>query len=103
MPIQPYKKVRTETDIIRLVQDAVELPLKDISNRAILDGQILSDIFLSTGVDNFVEHKLQRKLTGWIIIGKSANADVWEIESLRPQQSLVLQTSANVTVKLWVF
>lgn len=105
MSIQPYKKVRTDTDIVRQVQDAIEIPLKDISSRAILDGQILSGVELSSGVDNIIDHKLQRKLVGWIIMRQSANANIWDLQNLntRPQQSLVLQTSANVTVSIWVF
>jgi len=105
MSIQPYKKVRTDTDIVRQVQDAVEIPLKDISSRAILDGQILSDIALSVGVDNIIDHKLQRKLVGWIITRQSANANIWDLQDInkRPSQSLILNTSANVIVTLWVF
>lgn len=105
MPIQPYKKVRTEDTVVRQIQDAVEIPLKDISSRPILDGQILTDIELTSGVDNIVDHKLQRVLTGWIVISKSAQSDVWDLQAAnsRPQQFLVLRCSANVTVKIWVF
>jgi len=105
MSIQPYKKVRTDDNIVRQIQDAVEIPLKDISSRSILDGQVLSNIELVTGADNIIDHKLQRKLVGWIVVRQSANANIWDIQDLntRPQTSLVLQTSANVTVSLWVF
>lgn len=103
MPIQPYKKVRTEDQLLRQVQDAVELPLKDISNRRILDGQILSDIELTTAVDNTVLHKLQRNITGWIIIRQDTNTTVWEMPNTRPQDSLILRCGANCKISLWVF
>ncbi len=103
MAIKPFNKVGTSDPVLRKMQDAVETPLREISAKAILDGQILKDLFLVSGSENLVSHKLGRKLTGWVIIQQDTNANIWATSEKLDQYYLVLNTSANCNLSLWVF
>lgn len=71
------------------------------TRKKILNGELISDLFLATGTTNNVEHLLGRAPDGWVIAGKDANADIWELS--RDRNFLVLQVDNDVTVSLWVF
>ena len=102
MPILPFNKVRTEDDNLRRVQDNIEAPLKDISSKTILDGQLLTGIKLTASLPNQVAHKLGRKPVGWIVSGLTENATIWEVK--KPSSLfLYLEPSADCTLSLWVF
>jgi hypothetical protein len=85
-------------------QDSVEEVLKDISKAPFLDGVLIPDIALVTGV-NVIQHKLGRKLRGWYITRQRASATIWDGQdtNLLPDRTLVLETSADVTVDIWAF
>lgn len=85
------------------VQDNVNSAFIPLQSAQIINGQVLKGILLTTGQDNPVSHKLGRELVGYIVIKKNANADVWDSTSATPTLTVVLQTSANCTVDLYVF
>lgn len=66
---------------------------------------ILKSVSLITGQANTINHLLGKVLTGWIIIRSRAQATVWDTQDTNqlPDKTLVLRTSANVTVDLMVF
>ena len=102
MPILPFNKVRTEDDNLRRIQDNIETPLKDISSKTILDGQLLTGVKLVTSFQNQIAHKLGRKPLGWIVAGLDENATIWEVKK-SSSLFLYLEASANCTISLWVF
>lgn len=59
---------------------------------------------IGTG-DSAVNHGLGRKLVGWIVVGKNANATVWESETAnpRPSDQIILKATAEVKVTLYFF
>jgi hypothetical protein len=74
-----------------------------VLSNLLVQGRIINES-LAAG-DNTINHGLGRKLIGWIVVGKSATADIYDKQSTNPspQLSLVLSTPAPVTVSLWVF
>jgi len=69
-----------------------------------LQGNILKSVVLASG-DNTINHKLGRKLQGWIIVRQRASASMYDKQdsNARPELTLVLNASAAVTVDIYVF
>lgn len=97
-----FKKAYTTDKDLNSVQENVEEVVAPLLKNPLLDGQILSNISLTTG-SNSVSHKLGRKLQGWLIVDKDANSNIYRETSPTPTLTLVLNSSANVTVSLYVF
>lgn len=78
--------------------------LDPVLSSLLLQGQLLQNVSLVAG-DNILNTGLGRKLLGWIVVGKSATADIYDKQATNPnpQQTLILSTPAPVTVSLWVF
>lgn len=98
------KIVSQESDTQRL-QDNIELFLKQIKNISILDGVLLEDVSVPTGSDVVIPHKLNRKLVGYIVVRNSAEATIWDKQSdnTLPGKTLILKSSADTTISMWVF
>lgn len=105
MALTSFRKVRTANTELDQLQSNSEAVFKDIVRRLVLDGQLLKDISLTTGQTNSVDHKLQRKLVGYFLVGNSANSVVYDSQASNqtPDLTLNLLCSANTTVSLWVF
>ncbi len=105
MAITPFKKIRTQSPAIEYFQSSTNAVFADIVNREILDGILLRDIPLLTGQTNLVNHKLQRKAVGYIVVRNNANSVVYDSQDTNdhPNLSLALLCSADTTVSLWVF
>ena len=87
----------------RDVQNALEglyVPLQAILKIPLLDGVLKSDVEVTTSQAT-LRHGLGRRPLGWILVTKDANANVWEVS--RNDTELVLDSSATVTVDVWVF
>lgn len=67
-------------------------------------GIILNSVKLSSG-STTINHRLSRKLQGWLIIGIDGAADVFDAQANNQMsdKTLVLVSSAAVTVTLYVF
>ena len=94
----------TNSDTDRLYQNVSQFA-NQFTTRPFLDGLLLKDLTLTAGSNNPVNHKLGRKLQGWVIVNKTAETDVWAPTSLqtRPDKTLVLSCTANVTISLYLF
>lgn len=70
----------------------------------ISQGLLLPQTALVVGA-NVVNHRLQRNLIGWFIVRQRALASVYDTQDLNqfPALTLTLQSSAIVTVDLFVF
>lgn len=101
--IKALKKISTDNQEMTKFQDYVEQALSGVLNSKIVDGVQLNGIELTAGQFTPVEHKLGRKPLGYVIVGRNANATVWDTESPLPSKTLMLRPSANVTVSLWVY
>lgn len=86
--------------IINRVQNQSLLLLTDES----INPPNLNGIALVVG-SNIIKHNLNRKLVGWKVIGQNAVASLYDTQATNktPEITLVLVSSAVVTVKLEVF
>lgn len=74
-----------------------------ISN-ALVNGRLITGQKLINGA-TAVNHGLGRKLQGWIIVGISGAATIYDTQAsnIMPELTLNLISNAAVTVALWVF
>lgn len=101
--IPPFRAIRTAVRDIQRLQDALSKVFNAIQTKQILDGRLVEDIEIVSGTVTELDHGLQRPVRGWIVVEKNANAVVWTSESEIPNRTLNLNTSANVTISLWIF
>lgn len=103
--IEPFRKVRTTNNEVRQLQDATAAVFRTMSDREILDGQLLRDISLVALAVTRLDHKLGRDLIGWSVVRKSATCDIWDgqADNISPGRSLLITASQDVTISLWVF
>ena len=99
--MKKYKKLHSEDNVIRQLQDNIEVVISPIIDSAIIDGVLLKNIHLTTGSIDVVSHKLGRTPLGYLIVKRSAESTIWESETNK--RSINLNCSANVTVSIWVF
>jgi len=99
------KKVRASDPATRQLQDAVSEVLQPLTEVEILDGILIERVYIPTGAVKIIDHKLDRALRGWIVVGQNANAVLWDSQDSNriPYKTLRLNSSANVTVSLWLF
>ncbi len=90
---------------IRKMQDNTEQFTEPFKRSAIINGVLLKDLSLTTGVINSISHRLDRKINGWIVVRQRADARIWDSQDTNtiPKRTLNLETSANAVVDLWVF
>lgn len=103
MAITPLRRVRSDDNVVRQLQDAVGLVFQDISGRQLIDGHLIEDLVIKAGTPLNVEHKLQRNFIGYVIVRRDANATIWDSVNNLPYSILTLNSSADVKVTLWVF
>ncbi len=70
----------------------------------IVNGIILKSVSLIIG-SNTINHKLGRKLQGWLLVRQRAAASIFDLQDANamPDLTLVLSSSAAVVVDLYVF
>lgn len=76
--------------------------LNPIISAPVLAGNQLGPIDLLANVPKAINHLLQRMPQGWLLVDKTANANVWRSAPLSIN-SIVLESSANVTIDLYVY
>lgn len=78
--------------------------LQPLLSNPINFGVSLTSVTLVTG-SNTIPHKLNRTLQGWFMTRQRAQATVWDEQDTNPNKNstLILNTTANVVVDLWVF
>lgn len=76
--------------------------INPILGNPLVNGIILKDLSLSTG-DNVISHLLQRNIQGYFVVDQNAAAQFYRKASSQPTLTMTLNSSANVTVSLYVF
>lgn len=96
----PFKKLNTESQDLNRVQDAVANALSRLASSPMADASIIGPVHLVAGSPNIVKTLLARQAQGYVIIGRDADAAIWNgiISS-----NLVLYTDVDVTVSILVF
>ena len=75
--------------------------LNPVVANPLLQGTIIQNISLIVG-NNIVAHKLNRLQIGWFIIDQQGSAAVYRSQPFN-NTTLVLNSSAAVTISLWMF
>ncbi len=78
--------------------------LNPVIANPLMGGRILNGLVLISGT-NVINHGLQRKLQGYIVILKSANVTIYDgqLTNQKPELTLILTASGAATVSLFVF
>ena len=101
--IPQFRAIKSASAEMTKLQDALAKVFNAIQIKQLLDGRLITNIEITSASIKEVEHGFQRDLRGWIVVRKNANANVWESVSNLPKRPLNLNSSANVTISLWVF
>jgi len=103
--MRPFQRLVTEDQELNRVQQNMAEALRPVLTAAVLDGRLVEDVALATGQDNVVNHGLGRAVRGWLVVRQNAQADLWDTQASNavPGRTLLMRTSATVTVTLWVF
>jgi hypothetical protein len=104
MTIKRFKKLNFNDDEVSRFQENVAQSIDSITFSPIIDGIILHNVPIVIG-DNIINHKLQRDLTGWVIILKDTAANIYDKQNeiTRKELFLKLNSDAVTTVDIWVF
>lgn len=97
-------KFKSDDQSLSLMQTAWATELDPVLRNPLTSGNLLKSVELVTG-SNSVNHKLGRKLQGWLVIRKRAISEIYDAQDTCPTPALTLQlvSSANVTVDLYCF
>lgn len=90
---------------LSLLQTTWATQINPVLDNPLVDGLLLTGVVLSLGSPTTINHKLGRKLQGWILVGINAAAVIYDSQASNqsPQLTLILNSSAACTVSLWVF
>lgn len=95
---------QSDSEPMTLMQTSWAKYLRPFLENPFLQGRVLTGVVLTSG-SNVVNHKLSRKLQGWVIVGQNASATFYDAQASNksPQLTLVLIASGAVTINLYVF
>lgn len=68
----------------------------------VLAGNQINSIVLTATTPKAINHLLQRMPQGWFVVDKNASAVIWR-SSPWTTTTLTLESSANVTINIWVY
>jgi hypothetical protein len=75
------------------------------SNPLLNNPVIVKGLLFSSGTDLLVNHKLNRAVTGYIVINSNAAVNVYQSSTvnLQPKAQIILKTNATATVDILFF
>lgn len=87
------------------IQQNIAKTLKQVLDFPIPDGAVLFNVKLIAGSPNAIPHNLGRNIQGWFLVRLRAQAIIWDSQDSNPNptSTLILQTSSNATVDIWVY
>lgn len=99
-----FRKINSEDRELQQVQFNIEQAVAPFIKSPILNGRLETSINLTSG-DNKIEHKLGRKIIGYIIVSQSASIDIYDNipTSTDGEKYLTLNSSANAVISAWFF
>jgi hypothetical protein len=104
--MQPYVRSGSSNADIQRVENSLISTLQSIIPNPLLNSPTLKKaVVLTSGVDNVVDHGLNRPVTGWIVVDKNATADIYKSATTNtmPTTSIILNTTSTVTVTILFF
>lgn len=99
MELKPYKKLTgLEYNLSKTVQFTEEFNKQFINNPFLVGNVFNATITTATATIN---HGLGVNPLGWLILDQDADARVWKVSS--DEKSIILDSSATVNIKIWIF
>lgn len=98
------KRVATTDKTINQLQNNVAEAIQTFAGNPLLKGTIVS-VSLAVGVDNLVQHGLDRKPQGWLVVDLDTQAIVWSTQTSNsfPSSTLALRCSASCRASILIF
>ena len=105
MKLVPFRKIHSENEEINRLQQNIDSVFKQLSIAPVVNSVRLEGVVLKAGQVNIVNHKLDTKLTGWILTRNKANSVIWDSQDSNndPTKTLALHCSVDTVVDLLVF
>jgi hypothetical protein len=103
--IRLFSTVHTADEVLQRIQTNIDSGFRKLlSVCPLLEGVLLKDIELSNVGFVRVEHKLGRKPNGYLVLRRNSSAIVYDSPGYALEdQALMMRSSAQVSVTLWVF
>lgn len=106
--MKQFKKIGAGQDLERVVdqlQENVGNSISEIVKVPILDGNLITEVSVSSGSDIIVNHKLNRKYRGYIITRKTADLNIWESSTTNNAKDkyILIQADTSGIVDIWFF
>ena len=103
--LKAIARVQTENREVNQLQSNIISSLQPLLTNPITAGRVITNVTLSAGSVTTINHGLNRTLTGWFVIRKRATADIYDKQddNSNPAQTLLLYSSAEVKIDLYVF
>jgi hypothetical protein len=104
--MRPYTVTNPSNVEVQRMEDSLVQTFNSIEKNPLLGTlNIVKTVVLNSGIDTYVDHKLNRVVTGWIIINKNAFGDVKQSSTSNPipKSSIILQSNATITVDILFF
>lgn len=92
-PLRQSKNISDLTKNLEVIMREIQIPL--------LYGRLIENIALEVGKTTSVNPKLDKAVTGWIVVRRNADANIWD--SGATTNTLNLNTNQNVIISIWVF
>ena len=93
------RKVYTTDDTLNRIQDSIKQVVEPKINDIILNRVELTGTIVTSGTK--ISHNLGRVPTGWVVVDKTVNADVYRVSW--NNETITLASTATTEIKLWVF
>ena len=86
-------------------QDRLALAIDDLAASPLASPKVIEDVTFTGAVSVNVYHKLPWRITGWLVIDKSTNADVWNTTAATNDRRdyITLTSSAATVISILVF
>lgn len=102
MPVTQFRKLFTEDKVLNRVQNNISDKFSTLDINPLIDARLLENVSLASGA-NVVNHRLGRRIRGYIVVRRSANVGIHDSDSSIPDRTINLTASGAVVVSLIVF
>jgi hypothetical protein len=104
MALKALKTIQPKEYELDVVQRNVKEYTGQLNSNPLLSGVHLKGIVLSSSSSNTITHKLGRGYIGWFITKIKVDANIYEnTTQTLPTRNIVLETTADATVDIYIF
>lgn len=100
--LKPFVALQHPDSLINRIENNIATALGPVTSILFLDGRSISNLSIVSGVPLNVDHGLNRPVSEWWVTSLDANTVIWSSTSPDPNTILVLNSSANANISIWV-